>query len=320
MKIIYFQEERSINFKLKYLIKDCLDGIEKGDSFSTVLKRHSDSFNKIIIQIIEIGERSGNLTKSIFNVITFLKEQKTLKSLIGQAAFFPIFTFGVSIFLMLGILVFVVPSFKDSFVTSSRPIDQTTKYVFYISDFIRMYNGFLVICLFAIFFLVIKFLIKKNFHYRLLGFIPYIKNAMLMFYNAHLFSILSIFIRSGVGLSMALESIILSTKDKVFQKKLEFIEHEIYIGKKFSESIQLIAPVKYKYIVYTLINIGEQTGSLPHSLEKLTEIFHEDLKKKINILNVVLQPILLFIVGGIIMFFLVTLYMPLFNLSYSNVI
>lgn len=302
---------------LTSILKNITQQVKKGESFSGALKKFPETFDPIVIQLITSGEKTGNLILALTYLSTHLKEQNTFKKTLLQAALFPLFTITFAVIILLGILLFIIPQFETFFGTMDKALPPLTQGIITLSAWLRSWKGLAFALTAAGGALAFNYITPKNITQNIMHKIPLLGTIIITANLINILHMLSLFLKAGIPLKDALETISASIKNHHLNKKLHAITLDISAGQSLSSQLPQLAPAKETELLATFVALGQQTGKLDLMLDKAAAIFEEKLKKQIALFTLFFQPALMIIVGLIIALLMAAVYLPLFNLAYS---
>lgn len=126
-------------------------------------------------------------------------------------------------------------------------------------------------------------------------------------------STMSVMINSGVSILEALEICAASAGNKTIEKFIAIVSNDIAQGENFSEPVRQ-SPL-FPRMVSSMIEVGESTGTLDQALEKITSIYEEEVDNSIANMLTLIEPILIVVVGGIVGFIMIAMYLPIFDVA-----
>ncbi|MBD3273040.1 hypothetical protein GF385_01675 [Candidatus Dependentiae bacterium] len=307
------------NKKFKKIIKKINFGIEQGNSFAKCLQEFNSVFGYYIINLISAGESSGKLSFVLKKISLNLNHRLSILKKFKQASFLPIITLIFALTLVVSIFIFVIPQFELFFSSFDKELPSSTKLVFKLSSFLRSSS---IIYFFVIFLLIIILgkIIFNNFKIRFLKdwfmvrcfFIGeiFIYKELIIFFQT-----LSMFLESGIDLQQSLSFCKKVINNLYIKNKLKLIEDMVIKGNSLQYSISFIASDFFPSEIIALIDIGENTGKLSEVLKKASKICDEKLKRKLKIITTIIQPVLLIFVGLVVVFLMLSVYLPIFNMA-----
>ena len=295
-------------------IKQC---IESGDSFSKAIRNFPKFFDKLYIGLIIVGEESGNLDLMLNNIANQRENIESIKRKVKKALSYPIVVCIIAASVTGVLLTFAVPAFSAMFTDSGKPLPVITQITINASDF--MQHAWWKIIL-GIFIAIITYKYAKLKYPKVQIFqdyfilkVPIIGDIIHKSALARFSSTLEITVQSGLNLSRALDMVSLATGNSKFNKATIDIKKSISEGATFKDAIS--ATGYFPVIVEQMISVGEESGALETMLGNLNKIYQEEVNTKVESLSSMLEPIIMVILGAVIGFLIVSMYMPMFQIG-----
>lgn len=299
------------------ILRTITNQVKKGEAFSSTLKKYPEIFTPIVIQLVISGEKTGKLAPALSYLTTHLKSQSAFKKNLVQAAIFPLFTITFAIIIMVGILLFIIPQFENFFSSTEKALPPLTHAILTLSAWLRSWKGLATLVAILAGVVTAKIAMPKQVLQKLISHTPLLGSIITTANLIHVLHMLALFLKAGIPLRDALETIESSVKNRYFKQNLHTIAQAIVTGQGLTTQLPNLAPAKDREILTTFVALGEQTGKLDAMLGKAAVIFEEKLKKQIALFTLFFQPALMIIVGLVIALLMAAVYLPLFNLAYS---
>lgn len=314
-------EQQEQDVKLRDVLSSVRIDLQNGNSLSVALLKYNKIFNNFIIQMIEVGLKSGLLSFVLTQISLHLKKSQQLRKDLINAAMMPMFTVFFALLIVVAILTIVVPQFEVFFGSIGKGLPAATKRIIGISNFLRSWHGALTIVFIIVSVIgVILILGKKRVrHFKDWFFlsIPYVKNLVELSNFAYFLQGVTVLLKSGIPLKDSVICARDSMNNLYLRVGVDTVIDGITRGRALSDAIALLPSFYRQNNLVALIKVGEQTGALADVLGKATESFQDELKRFVVILTSFFQPVLLIIVGLIIGLLVWMIYLPIFNLAYS---
>lgn len=307
-------EEQYRKERFHRVILSLCEQIKKGIPLSAAMAGFPDSFNNLYCSMIKAGESVGALDTVLEKMGEFLKKQAQLKKQITTAMIYPCILGGFALLVICLLLGFVLPSIEGIF--QGRKLNEFTSFVLEISRIFRTYYWIYLPVLFAFIGGIYykartkegKLWLEKIYLKTPLVRTLVIQTAMARFCR-------TIGTLLGGGLPM-IESLRLSRKvmyNSVLEMEIENTETKIIEGSTFSSELS-----KSKYIpkmVSRMLSVGEDSGTTTIMLNKIADIYEEEIQKSLDRLLALMQPVILLVMGGIIAIVLLAILLPLTDVS-----
>lgn len=306
-------EEKYKRHKAHSLFLDLCDRLKGGNQLSIALKAYPKSFDPIYISMVEAGEKTGALPW-VFEQLNQLTERKQkLKKQLISAMAYPAFL-GVFCFLVvLALLLFVIPSMEELF--EGRDLHPLTQLVLSSSQFLHHHFFSLTFLTVGTIFGLITFFKQEKNRVRLHAIIQKIPIMKTVFTQAALIRFCrssSILIFGGVPLVTALNTARRVMRHALLEEAVEKAEKHLVEGQSLSSQLK---NTHFPPLVSRMISIAEETGKLPEMLQSLSDIYDQELERSLAHITTFLQPVLLLILGGVIGLVILSILLPLTDVS-----
>ena len=307
-------EEKYRNHKAHSLFLNFCDCLKNGGQLSSALKKYPKTFDTIYLTLVQAGEQTGTLAW-IFEQLTQLitRQQRLRKQLISAMAY-PSFLGGFCLLVISSLLFFIVPSMKELF--EGRALHPLTQTVLGLSCFLKE-NGIYVLLflgsLIAGFIALKRTERGKYFLHRLLVSIPLLKTILLESALVRFCRSTSLLLSGGVPLINALTLSKKVMKHIPLEEIISGATKGIVEGKRLSELLsqnKIVPP-----LVTRMLALSEETGQMASIFLKIADIYEQELEKNLTRLTALLQPALLLILGGIVGLVILSILIPLTDVS-----
>ena len=308
--------EDADNPKFKKMLITVAEEINNGKSLSLAFKPYEKALGAMIINLIHIGEETGQLQVTLERGGQFLKRTLALKKKAKQALIYPSFAFATVSAAMLVWMLYVLPQMTDLFKQMNVKLPPLTLFLMAASEFLTNYIGYMAIGI------VLAVILFKVFHkkYQNIRFhtdryilkIPIIKQIVSGFNMAFIAEYLRLSLVSGVPLFNALEILKNNLQNEVFKKALIATHSDVSRGLQLSESFKktgLFSPFMIR-----MMGVGEASGNLDSQLELIALHYNEKVDYYAENIGKVIEPVVLIFVGGFMALVMVGLMGPMYDL------
>lgn len=311
-------QSQSLGFK-KILGKIKKDLIE-GESLSRAMEKQKNAFNKFFINMIDAGEKSGNLE----NNLKYLSEQiekiyQTSKK-IQSALMYPVLLISVALLIGGYIAYAILPKFVDFFAAFDTKLPLTTSILLGMANFMKYSGGKLAIGIIAT--IVI---------FGLLGQIPAIKlwwdkikmklpiiGKIICFGQLNKFTRnMGVLLNSGISINQGLEISANTLNNRKFKKDIKAIYEEIMSGEKLSEAMGKRGREEFSKMTIKMIAVGEKSGNLGEMMIYVADFYEEEIENITKNLGTMLEPVLLVFIGFCVAFLASAIISPIYQLTGS---
>ncbi len=308
--------DQAENPKFKNVLYSVNDDIETGLSLSEAFARHPKVFSSLYINMVRAGESSGTLDAILDRLASYLEKTQALNRKVRTALVYPIVVSAMALAITTGLILFVVPTFKNIFATLGGTLPLPTRILILISDTLKKY--FFIILGFSVgaYFLLRQFIQTEfgRFHFdktmlKLPVFgILFQKVAISKFSRT-----LSTLIKSGVPILTALDIVSKTAGNKVIEKTIEASGKNVREGEPFSAPLErsgLFPPM-----VVRMISVGEKTGELEKMLAKIADFYDEQVDAAVSGLTAIIEPLIIAFLGLVIGFIVLAMFLPILKLT-----
>lgn len=313
LDILFAQEKPGT---LKKILGTLKSDIEAGNGLATSLAKHPKTFSEFFIRIVEAGEVSGTLDKAIRQVGMQLEKLERLKAKVLKALSYPGITLVVAFAVLVFLLVKVVPEIAKLYSDGKAELPALTVTVMEVSKWAQENYLIALSGLGA-------FVFGGSFMYKLPAFravwdpivlkIPLFGSLVMKSAVAQLTRTLSTLISSGVPLLTALEICAKLIGNLAIRDSIKMTMLYVQEGRTIAQGFA--AKGIFPPMVIHMVNIGEMTGRLDELLSKVAGIYDDEVDDAISAITGMLQPAIIVVVGILIAFLLVAMYLPVFQLA-----
>lgn len=301
---------------LKLLINDIKCEMEAGKNFVTGLKNFPCYFDNLTCNLIYAGEQTGTL-ESMLKRIAYDKEKSLkLKNQLKEALFYPAIVLSVAIIVSVIMLTLIVPRFSELFQNMHSQLPAFTQLIVQFSIFFRSniwLGTFPLIGLFLFIFLFKKFLkFRKRIDFFVLK-IPFFNTILKKIILARFMRNLAITFSAGVPITDALILIAEASGNYAYTEAIISLKTHIALGQQLHVTMQK-NPL-FPILSVQMIKIGEESGQLQEMLNKVAELYENDIHLLIANLSHLLEPLIMVILGVLIGGLVIALYLPIFKLG-----
>ena len=274
--------------------------------------------NQLITSFLKISQENGNITLNIKALSKLLKESIEIKKSFYKAISYPIIlviSFFISLFTIFN---FVIPKFKVLFSQTQAELPLATKILLEIQYFFENYSSyFLVFLSFIIIFIIFIYKKSDKFRYFLDKFlvekVVLIKDIYLNMQLYKLFLVIDIMLKSNYEFHKAFISSKILLKNKYLLDKIYIIDNLLQNGKSINNSFSKTK--LFDDIVLNLINTGEISNSLVITIDEIKKIYKNRFDDKMSFLISLIQPIFLVTIMGLILWIVLAIFMPIWNMG-----
>jgi len=315
-------EKQEPNPLLKHTINQLADNVQAGSTFSESLAQHPNIFNKLYVNMVKAGELGGVLELVLLRLAEYQEKAQKLKNKIVSAMVYPIIVMLIAVGILVFLMIFIVPKFKQMFADESQELPLISKVVFGTSEFClnRPVLGipnivFIFIALF-IFYALIGLWGRTKGGRRAVDTaklkLPVLGDLQRKSAVARFSRTLGTLVTSGVPILQALNI----TRDTAGNVVLSEAISNVHEAVKEGESI--VAPLQasgvFPNMVISMVDVGEETGQLPEMLLKVADVYDDEVDSSVAALTSILEPIMIVILALVVGSVVFALFLPLIKM------
>jgi len=305
-------ERQLKNVKLKSVILDVAQRVEKGSALSDALSKHPSVFSQLYVQMVSAGEVGGVLDEILRSLANYLETQSVIHSKIKSALIYPIVlimaTMGVTIFLVTYVLPKFALVFSDIGVATPLP----TQLLLSLSDMlIQKWYVFLILTVAGIF-TFISYLRTKMGRYYFDQYalrVPIIGDLIRKAIAVQFTQTLSTMVSAGIPILTALDVVKSTIRNTYVTKVLEDVS--VWVGEGKSIARPLEESKIFPEMVINMIHVGEETGSLDKMLSKVADFYNREVDSAIDAFTKLIEPVLIVIMTVVIGFITTAIFLPM---------
>ena len=287
--------------KAKKCIGDIYESVQSGRSLSEAFAEQRGVLPNIMISMISAGEESGRLDEVMERLAEHFAKDAKLKNKISSAMVYPKILAALTAAISIGLLTFLVPKIGVTIAELGGELPGLTKFLLNLSASVVSYW---YIYLAVIGLLVYGFKLWRSSDKgaetwsKLMLKIPVVGKATKMNASARFTRTVSTLLRSGISVLQSVEITEKSLDNVILQKKLEQARIEIRKGTSLSRSIRDIT--EFPPMIYAMVSIGEESGTLDSILEKAADYFEDEADSATQKMVSALEPVMIIIMAIIV--------------------
>jgi type IV pilus assembly protein PilC len=299
-------------------LDDVSKRVKTGESLSAAFEAQS-GFPVMYTTTLLAGERSGNLQEVLERYVSFQKVTLTLRKKLVGSLIYP----GVLLTLVMGLMTFmftvVVPQFASLYDQMGSKLPGMTVLLLNFGKWMQHNIAYLALGIATVLFAFYRFSLTE----RGRDFIDGVRVGTPVFgkvwlkYQVALFSrTLSTLLTGGLPLVPSLETAARSISSRRVSRAIHSSISTVREGKSLADSLSKTGV--FPVLATDMITVGEQTGALPAMLNSVAEFFEEDVATALAAALALIEPAILIIMGVVVVFILISLYLPIFSLGQTS--
>ena len=307
---------RLTNPLFKSVLDDVYEKVRGGTALSDAFAGHGELFPSVYTASLMAGERAGNLDAVLRRYVSYSKTVDAVRSKTISAMIYPAILIGLAVVLVAIIMVKVVPTFSEFYLSFGSDLPLSTRVIVAVSDVIRQQFLPIVIALgvggAAFWSWVRQPGHGPKFDLLLLK-LPFVGTSFHKFATTQLARTLATLLGGGIPLVNALEIAARSTGNRHLGQELAIAATRVREGQSLSATMferKTVPDVAIK-----MIEVGESTGALTEMLNSLADFYDDEIETDVARFVTVIEPAMLVFMGVVIAGIVLALYLPLFELT-----
>lgn len=304
------------NASMGAVARAMLDDLNAGMGMTDAFNRHPGVFPETVRNLVAIGDQTGTLDRMLAEGAEHVERMMNIQRDIKTALIYPAFVFasilGVGIFW----IYYVVPSMAKLFKQLQAKLPPITQGLVSFADTLSAHlPWFLLLTALLVVGTMVLFQRSERFQlgtYNVLHRLPIARTLLVSSGMAHVTEHLSILVRSGVDLVSSLHILARATKNRYYRVRLVQVAHGVSRGDRVSSSMRRIGG--FPAMAVRMISVGEESGSLDLQLTHLAGDYRKRLEVLVKSLAELLKPVIILLAGGLFLFLIVALLLPVYDL------
>jgi len=301
---------------LRRVLAEVRGDVEGGLSLADALRRQPKVFDNLYVNMVESGETGGALDVILLRLATYLEKMEVLMRKIKGAMIYPVIITIVAIGAISVMLLFVIPIFAQMFEGVGAELPAMTRLVMGMSALLQVWAipGLIII--------IALFTVLRRWHKTesgaramdpLLLKMPVFGDLMKKQSIARFSRTLSTLLSSGVPIIDALEITARSSGNWVVEDAILKARTSIKGGENIADPLS--KTTVFPPMVTQMIAIGEASGGLDEMLSKVADFYDAEVDQAVENLTSALEPLIMVVLGGIVGFLVISMYLPIFQLA-----
>ncbi len=300
---------------LKNTLIGVIDDVEGWNTLSEAMGKQPKCFDNLYVNMVKAGEAGGALEVILQRLAEFKERAQSLKRKVQGAMIYPCAVIFVATAIVTFIMIWIIPKFKAIFEGFEVKLPAITEYLIKASDWVANYWYLLPAVPFSLW-LMVK-IIKKNktgayICDKIALKVPLLGKILEKSIVARTARTLGTLIASGVPILEALLIARDTSGNEVFVRAYQHIYTAIREGESMAVPLKETRVVDD--MVVNMVDVGEETGALDNMLYKVADVYDEEVAVLVDGLISILEPLMVVVLGLIVGFIVIALFMPLIEL------
>lgn len=297
-------------------LTDIRNDIASGTAVSDALAKYPQVFSPLYLASLRSGEAGGDLPGAIDRYLVHRKKTDALRHKVRAAAVYPAILTVCSVVVVTFLLIFVVPAITGAFTQTGTEVPALTRILLAVSGFIR--DGYLWLFFSGMGLVVLMIAgmkyepVRRRVHRFVLG-VPVLGDLIAAYAAARFSAVLATLIQGGNPLNRAVRIAVGLLGNLYMKQMVTSAVDRMEQGAGFATSLE--AAGVFPDMAVSMIAAGEEGGSLDTVLVEVAGFYDAEVENRLALITTSIEPLLMVVMGGIIGFIVLAMYMPIFQMA-----
>lgn len=294
------------------------EDVKGGIMLSEALNKHKKVFPDFFRSMIKVGEISGKLDMVFNSLADYYETDERVKKRVRGALAYPLMLAVLMVGIVVLMLLYIVPTFRESLASLEVPIEGITKIVYDVSDWL-LANWktvlLIVACIAALGWLFGLTENGKYFYDKLKLQLPFIRKVQIDLITARFARGFGLLLSSGMDIVDAMDSIVIVLGNRDVEKRFRLATEDVRHGMSMSKAFS-----KHKLfpdILIEMVAVGEKTAAVDEVLNRSCGFFDDQVETTLTNVIGVIQPVMLLMMGAIVAVLFIAIYSPMLSIMTS---
>lgn len=308
-------KEQNFSSYFRQLLQMIYEDLKAGMMLSDAMAKHKGVFPDFFRSMIKVGETSGRIDIVMNSLADYYERDNSIKKKTRSAFSYPIMLMCMTVAIVILMLAFVIPTFRDSLSSLDIEPQGLTKAVYDISDFL-LANWMYLLAGIVVFGLILFGVGKtprgRYFYDWLKVHMPLIGKVNIDLITARFARGFGLLLSSGMDITDALDAVVIVFGNRDVERRFRAAAEDVRHGTTLA-----IAFNRYRLfpdIMTQMIAVGEKTAALGDVLERSCSFFDDAVERSLTAVTSKIQPIMLILLGGIIGTLFIAVYSPMLDI------
>ena len=316
LRAIGIVNESSENAHFKNLLNKIEEEVKNGASLSSALGRYPQFFPPLYLALVQAGEFSGTLDKTLTTVTVYRQRQEEIISRIRSAMAYPILMVVTGAGTIIFMLTFVMPRLMTIFSRMGESLPLPTKILIGISTVLQRGWLGLAIGAAAITLILLRGGKSKAQKKALSQFslqLPVIGSLTLRAEVARFSRTLELLVKSGIPVLRAIEVAAPVVSNEILRIEIVRCLQDLKEGGSFGKSLR--RSKRFPVFMTNLVSTGEESGKLDEALSEIANTYERETEEALRMMTSLLEPLMILVMGLVVGFIVISMLLPMFELN-----
>jgi type IV pilus assembly protein PilC len=298
------------------IIEAIRDDVEKGSTLQAALAKHPKAFNDLYVNMVGAGESGGILDIILQRLSTYIEKAVKLTAKVKGAMTYPVAVITIAISVVVIIMVKVIPVFSAMYDGMGAKLPFPTLMCMALSNALINYSWLIIIAIVLVVLGLRQYYRTPPGHLQIDGIflkLPILGDVLRKVAVARFCRTLGTLISSGVPILEGMDITARTAGNMVIQNAILKSKDAVEQGRNISGP--LAETKAFPPMVVQMVGVAESTGALDAMLAKVADFYEDEVDNAVANLTSLMEPVMIAMLGGIIGFIVVAMYLPIFNLA-----
>ena len=302
--------------RFKQVLSDARNEIKGGSALSTAFARHPEAFSPFYVAAIKAGERTGDLPDTLSGFLAYQKRVEAIRAKVRNASFYPLLLTGAALVVVTFLMFYVVPRFSQIYADANVELPIMTRILISFAQVLGHYWYLFVAGGVVAYFLVMTTLRSTGgrlFFDRLLLQLPFLGGLKINYAICSFTRTLATALKSGTPLVEAMRMSYCTLGNQALELGMLAAIIGVEEGRSLAEVLSTTG--YFPTLALRMVAVGETSGSMITMLSDIGDYYEADVEQRLHRLTTMIEPLLMVVMGGLIAFIIVAMYVPIFQLA-----
>lgn len=302
--------------RFRGVVSDLVESIQGGRSLSQAMIEHPEAFDPVFCSLVHAGETSGNLPLVLKDLANALKREDELAAHARKIIIYPVVVSTILVVAVVTSLLFVVPELSKLFLSTGQALPPQTRLLIFLSDTLARHGWLLLLAAVGAVAalrigLATRPAVRLWFDGLLLR-LPLIGEIRRKLILARFVGVFSMMYASGITIIAALRTAEDVMGNAVLRQGMQRVGALIGEGQNVSSAFHSVG--LFPPLVTRMIRVGENTGALNEALANVSYFYDRDVRESVERFQALLEPMLTVLLGGILLWIMLAVLGPVYDI------
>ena len=298
------------------ILTEIREEIRGGSSLSDAFAKFPHFFPPLYVASVRAGEKTGDLPETMSRYLQYQKRVEAIRAKVRSASFYPLLLTTAAVMVVIFLMLFVVPRFTQIYADANVELPLITQALIGFSKLIGSY-WYLILIALVVALPLVKILFRSSRGRlrvdRFLLHVPFVGGLKIEYALSGFNRTLGTTLASGTPLVPAMQMSRGTLNNLSLEQAMIQAIHRVEEGTALSDSLARTG--FFPPLALRMVSVGETSGSLTEMLGDIADYYEAEVEQRLTKLTTMIEPILMMVMGFMIAFIIVAMYIPIFQLA-----